>query len=422
MPTPAEEQAFLRAVVARPHADHPRLVYADYLDDSAHPPDRDRADFIRLQLALARLPEDHPARGELLERANELRLVHYDEWTRHLKGLAAGFDFRRGVIDSVTADVPTLAARGDELFRRTPVRRVRVVDAGTDVNRLIHLPILNEVRELVLCDAGLGNGGLNVLLRSPHLGRVEVLDLSFNGLCDAAAGRLAESRALPSLIALYLNDNGMISATGVKRLAESAHLGGLRELDLSANDVGDGGLAAVVAAGAFPQLHTLRLRANHIGDGGCEALAGSELLTRMLAHDPRLDLRQNAITSAGLKALAASERLAAARVLDLAHNYIGDDGVAALAESQHTAMLRAVLLHQNRITDSGAVALARSELMKQLTRVDVSSNRLTRRGIDDLWTRRRDWQTVVECEGNVPGVSGPSERARSFPVRPWGAG
>ena len=412
MPTPAEEQAFLRAVVARPHSDHPRLVYADYLDDSPHPPDRDRAEFVRFQLALARLPDDHPLRGNLSERANELRLVHYDEWTRHLKGLAAGFEFRRGLIDSVTADVPTLAARGEELFRQAPVRRVRVIDAGRDVNRLIHLPILNEVRELVLCDAGLGNGGLNVLLRSPHLGRVETLDLSFNGLCDAGAWRLAESRALPSLIALHLNDNGLISAGGVKRLAESDYLRGLRELDLSANDVGDDGMTAVAVGGAFPKLHTLRVRANHIGDAGCEALAGSELLSRLLAHDPKLDLRQNAITSAGLKALAASERLAAVRVLDLAHNYISDDGVAALAESPHTAKLRAVLLHQNRITDGGAVRLARSELMKQLERVDVSNNRLTRRGIDDLWTRRRDWQTVIECDGNVPGVSGPSERAR----------
>ena len=404
MPTPAEEQAFLRAALARPHSDHPRLVYADYLDDSPHPPDRDRAEFIRLQLALARLPDDHPLRGELSERQNELLLVYHDEWTRPLRGLAAGFEFRRGVIDGVTADVPTLAARGEELFRKAPVRRVRVVDAGRDVNRLIHLPILNDVRELVLCDAGLGNGGLNVLLRSLHLGRVEVLDLSFNGLCDAGAWRLAESRAVPSLVALRLNDNGLISAAGVKRLAESPHLRGLRELDLSANDVGDAGMTAVAAAGAFPKLHTLRVRANHVGDAGCEALAASDLLRRVLAHDPRLDLRQNAVTSAGLKALAASERLAGARVLDLAHNYIGDDGLLALAESPHTAGLRGVLLHQNRISDAGAVGLARSELMGRLTRIDVSGNRLTRRGIDALWTARRDWQAEIECDGPPPGL------------------
>ena len=412
MPTPAEEEAFTRSIVARFRDDGPRLVYADYLDDSPHPADRDRGEFIRLQLALARLPHDHPLRGELTERQNELLLAHHDEWTRPLRGLAAGFEFRRGVIDSVTVTVDLLAARGEELFRKAPIRRVRVEDAGRQVTRLSNLPVLGEVRELVLCGAELGNGGLNVLLRSPHLGRVELLDLSFNGLCDAGVWCLADSRALPGLAVLHLNDNQMITAAGVRGLAESPHLGGLRVLDLSANDVGDGGITALAASRTLTRLHTLRVRANHVGDAGCEAFAGSPLLARLLAHDPRLDLRQNSINSAGLKALAASPYLAGAKVLDLSHNYIGDDGVQALADSPHTAKLHTLLLHQNRISDVGAVGLARSELMTRLVRVDVSNNRLTRRGIDDLWSRRRDWQTLIECEGNVPGVSGPSERVR----------
>jgi uncharacterized protein (TIGR02996 family) len=403
MPTPAEEEAFTRSIVARFRDDGPRLVFADYLDDSPHPADRDRAEFIRLQIALTRLPADHPRRGDLTDRETELRLTHQDEWTRHLKGLACGFEFRRGIIDSVAVTVAQLAARGDELFRKAAVRRVRVEDAGRHVTRLTHLPILGEVRELGLCGAELGNGGLNVFLRSPHLGRVESLDLSFNGICDAGVWRLAECRNLPSLTTLCLNDNQNISAAGVKRLAESPHFGRLKVLDVSANDVGDGGIRALAESRTFPRLHTVRLRANHIGDAGCEALAGSPLMGRMLAHDPQMDLRQNSITSAGVKALAACPQLAAVRVLDLSHNYIGDDGLLALADSPHTAKLTALLLRQNPITDHGAVGLARSELMRRLVRVDLSDNsRLGRRGIDELWTRRRDFHTLVECDGPPP--------------------
>lgn len=404
MPTPAEEEAFTRSIVARFRDDGPRLVFADYLDDSPDPADRDRAEFIRLQIALSRLPADHPRRGDLTERETELRLAHHDEWTRHLKGLAGGFEFRRGIIDSVAVTVGQLAARGEELFRKAAIRRVRISDAGDHVTRLTYLPILGEVRELVLCGtAPLSNGGLNVLLRSPHLGKVESLDLSFNGICDAGVWRLAECRNLPGLTALFLNDNENISTAGVKRLAESPHFGGLKVLDISANDVGDGGMAALAHSTTLPRLHTVRLRANHVGDAGCEALAGSPLLGRMLAHDPRLDLRQNSITSAGLKALAASPQLTVVRVLDLSHNYINDDGLLALADSPHTAKLTALLLRQNPITDYGAVGLARSELMRRLTRVDLSDNsRLGRRGIDELWTRRRDFHTLIECDGQPP--------------------
>jgi uncharacterized protein (TIGR02996 family) len=397
MLTPAEDYPFLQSIAARFRDDGPRLVYADYLDESDDPADRDRAEFIRLQLAVAKLTPDDPLYGPLNDRQKELRLRRYDEWTRPLKGLADGFEFRRGVIDSVAVDVATFAERGEELFRRAPIRRVRFSDAGRMVDRLIHLPLLGEVRELVLCDGGLGNGGLNVLLRSPYLGGVRSLDLSFNGLCDGGVGLLAEAGSLSHLRALALNDNQRITADGVRRLAGSPHLGGLRALDVSANDVGDDGLAAVAVSRTLTRLHTLRVRANRIGDTGCAALAASPLLARLLARDPRLDLQQNSIGSAGVKALAASPHLAAAVELDLSHNRVGDDGLIALAESPHAARLTTLLLPWNAVSTVGAVALARSPLMARLTRIDVSGNpHLSKRGINELWKRRRDFHTAIE--------------------------
>lgn len=409
MPTPAEERIFLKRIAARYRDDAPRLVFADYLDDSTDPTDHARGEFIRIQLALADTPADDPRQAEWTDRQNELLLKHHDDWTRPLKGLADGFEFRRGVVDSVTVGVPRFLARGEELFRRATVRRVRFHDAGRHMADLADSPLLGKVRELSLCGAELGTGGLHVLLRSPHLGRVRALDLSFNGLTDSGARLLAGCKPLAKLTRLFLNDNVHLSGAGVAALAASPHLAALRELDVSANRIGDTGLTALANSRTLTQLHTVRVRANGIGEFGFGALAGSELLGRMLRRHRRLDLRHNAIGPAGLVALAASPHLAAAEELDFEKNGLDNAAVFALVGSQFTGRLKALHLRDNQIGDAGAVALARSPLMKQLAVLDVSSNRLTRRGIDELWKHRRDWNTALLCDGNVPGVSGPRE-------------
>ena len=92
-----DEQPFLDAILARPTDDAPRLVYADFLADTGSPADGARSDLVRVQLALARLPDDHPRRAELNDRQTGLLQRFLPEWSAHLRGLAAGVDFRRGL-------------------------------------------------------------------------------------------------------------------------------------------------------------------------------------------------------------------------------------------------------------------------------------------------------------------------------------
>jgi uncharacterized protein (TIGR02996 family) len=56
------DDAFLSAIIEAPDDDGPRLVYADYLEDYGQ---AERADFIRVQIDLARLPHQDPRRQEL---------------------------------------------------------------------------------------------------------------------------------------------------------------------------------------------------------------------------------------------------------------------------------------------------------------------------------------------------------------------
>ena len=94
-----DEQPFLDAAFERYADDRPRLVYADFLDDSGAP---ERAELIRVQLALARLGEDDPRRPELSDRQAELLARNRAAWTAHLAGLVVSVDFRRGIPDSAS--------------------------------------------------------------------------------------------------------------------------------------------------------------------------------------------------------------------------------------------------------------------------------------------------------------------------------
>lgn len=76
-PDVATRAAFMADIRAAPDDDSPRLIYADWLHDHGDP---ERAEFIRVQCELARLPADDPRRDALAFR--EMRLSgHETRWT-----------------------------------------------------------------------------------------------------------------------------------------------------------------------------------------------------------------------------------------------------------------------------------------------------------------------------------------------------
>ncbi len=399
-----DEQPFLDAIFARYHHDAPRLVYADFLEEAGDP---ERAELVRVQIALAHLSNDHPRRPELANRQAELLATHAARWTDHLKHLVAGVEYRRGVPDSVSMYAGAFLSDGEELFRLARVCRLRLLEAARVMPKLIHCPLLGRVQELDLCGNDLGNGGVNLLSRSPFLKDLRVLDLGFNGADDVGVWALSRSAGFPNLAVLMLNDNGHITAQGVKSLVESPFFTGLQELDIAGNDISDGGIRAIATGRAFPHLHTLRLKGNHIGDEGAAILAHSALLVRMLQHTPRLELRENAIGPAGAVALASSPLLARCETLDLSGNYLADRGFAALAASPYFGRLHTLRIGGNQITDAG-VAAARNALpalMARLRLLDLSGNRLTRHGIGMFHAARGDSGVVLDVSANVQTLS-----------------
>src|SRR5947209_17905937 len=90
------ETALRQAVLAAPEADKLRLVYADWLGHHGEP---ERAEFIRVQLALARSPDD-AERDRLEAREAALLRQHGKRWLAEVEPWApAGCRFRRGFVE-----------------------------------------------------------------------------------------------------------------------------------------------------------------------------------------------------------------------------------------------------------------------------------------------------------------------------------
>lgn len=383
---PADEHPFLAAIAARPADDEPRLVYADYLDETGSPRDAARAELIRIQIALHRLPGHDARRTALAEREIELLETHRPSWTAPLARLGVKFQFRRGLPDAVVLDGATFLARGEELFDNTAVglgrsfvTRARLTDASRILSALAASPLLLQLEELDLADGDLGNGGVSLLLGSPFLRNLRALDLGRNRLDDAGAAALARAATVPKLESLALYDNE-IGAAGIAALADTPFLIGLIELNVTSNDINDAGVRALIHGIATRRLERLGLADNPIRDGLVE-LAGSPLFARIAAANPHLDLRHCGIEPAGAAALGESPALRTIDWLDLSENYLGDAGAAALASSSHLAHVRTLGLSRNQIGDAGAAALLAANLPR-LESLDLGNNRLTARGVE----------------------------------------
>src|SRR5438309_3057056 len=89
---------FLAAIRRDPDDDAPRLVYADWLDEHGDP---DRAEFIRAEVEMARLPYDHPRRRQLRDQANAIWKCHGERWYGDLLPLAEHVGTERGFLEAV---------------------------------------------------------------------------------------------------------------------------------------------------------------------------------------------------------------------------------------------------------------------------------------------------------------------------------
>jgi uncharacterized protein (TIGR02996 family) len=209
-----EDEPFLQAIVASPEDDAPRLIYADWLEERGDP----RGEFIRTQVALARMGMDDQRWGRFMGRQRALLDEHRAAWLGSPWNEAlGGVRFRRGFVHEVAIHPRLLYQAAEDFFRHFPlVRRVRFYETkgggreSLEFSReskeyyadLLRLPYLAGLEGLSLRANYVGDEAVIALAGSPHVAGLKSLDLRRNGFGDAGAEALLASPYLTRLVEL----------------------------------------------------------------------------------------------------------------------------------------------------------------------------------------------------------------------------
>jgi uncharacterized protein (TIGR02996 family) len=324
-----DRDALYAAILAAPDDDTPRLVYADFLDDTGVRADGIRARFIRNQIALARA-EPWSAEHDRLYRATAPVEFHYRKgWSGGSDGivLAEGNTFTRGFLGHVTCYSKRFVADGAKLFAAHPVQGVKFAAmngtrGAATATELAASPFLARLHTLQLGGRAVDDAYVSAISVSPRAAGVRCLTLGdcsvshftvdrlggvwFPGLREvelwnvvydtSGATALAKARLLSALTALRVCQGAdaagvPIRGPGAVKLAESPHLRGLTELELRNQELRKKGTEAFVAAYAWPGLIRLGLRGNGILASAIPAFAANPLLRSLR----EIDFRSNDI-------------------------------------------------------------------------------------------------------------------------------
>lgn len=243
------ESAFLADILAKPDDDLPRLVFADWLDERDGPGDRERSEFIRVQVELAKIDAgltrfDKESGPAITLRRREFVLFneHCDRWFPHpgLWGVSWGarldaFDptpeqsawkVRRGFVSEVRCTLADWCGQlevVDATTLRGPASRVNMLHTtgiGPAVVRShpVTSVVLVDREPLEIsdgtCEWHRGSG-------APHYIPNEIYSLinAADGVIGkAAAGREAATSALSAALVAWANSQPLharISATPV---------------------------------------------------------------------------------------------------------------------------------------------------------------------------------------------------------------
>jgi uncharacterized protein (TIGR02996 family) len=279
----------LAAAAADPLDDGVRLVLSDWLEEHG---DLDRAAFVRLQLERARLSAHDPRdvllsydEAALLNRHRRAWLAEVPDWLRPYAR------FERGLPGAAAhLPVPLLLEHAGDDWTCLPLHRLHLKDGAGHLEALFTCPRLSRVTSLHLFEP-VGAAALKKLAASRHLGQLRVLGLSCGGI-DPAGAKALFAAALPCLEWLDLSGNDIGSA-GVAALVRSPALDGLRRLHLARNRLGDAGARHLARWPGLACLSELSLENNEIGDAGARALLESPHRGGI----ERIDLRRNSITT-----------------------------------------------------------------------------------------------------------------------------
>jgi uncharacterized protein (TIGR02996 family) len=361
----SDRDALFQAILDAPDDDAPRLVFADWLDEHG---DAARAEFIRVQCRMARLPFYEAEYTNLKRRADRLLTEHEADW--RIEWLPREQVFRRGFVEEMTLSAGLFAGRAGRIFARTPLRWMHFTEAPRDTWLL--WVMLHRLQ-------GIDFGG-------PPFGRPEdwhthdlprLRWLKAVGLQPVAT--FLHVVATPRLEALDLSRSPS-TPRQFEDFVYSVHLRNLRALSIDATQEEVFYPHRMRAAGArligeagLTELRQLHLRGQLIGEAGLFHLARSDSLGRL----EELYLDRNDIGLIGttwVEDLCASTTLTRLRVLSLAENPIGSSGIAELAGWPGLRRLRWLNLSNCGLTEAAVRPLIASPYLHEGLTIVLDGN------------------------------------------------
>src|SRR5436190_7936139 len=246
-------EGFWQSILADPESDTPRLVYADWLEEQG---ESERAEFIRVQVELAKLAEDDPRCAELKAREEALlpfqlqalRLGNSPARPRKMPRWALNSNpvLRRGFVEEIHCTAAQFIDGAEALFRAAPVRTLGLRNSRGRLAALAQVPQLQQIVALWLAGDKL-KAEAPALWASPHLTRLKRLDL------------MRTLQRIPE----------------IKAVAAAPFAGQLELLELAYNHIRDSGTEALV--GSLRSVRALGLTGVGMGPRGARALAGAGL-------------------------------------------------------------------------------------------------------------------------------------------------
>ena len=383
-------EPFLQRIRAYPDDDAPRLILADWLEEQGGEHTA-RAQFIRVQIALAGLKPNDPRREALIVAERALLEQHHQDWEAPLRRLATGLVFRRGFVEELNVDARDFVRYAHELFAAGPIRHLHLLNLGGHLPEVLASPYIGRLRALTIFAQYAGEPLARALARANNLSGLRGLELQRNRLGDAGVSHLAGSAVFANLEELNLANNELTDGAA-RSLAASPHLAKLRRLDLRDNAIGPPGALALAGAENLAALRRVSFARNEVGSTRSNAVSWTSSLLRFQS----LDLSGNDLGPDRLKSVltaraaprfdeAGQERPRDNPVrieeLDLSQNDIGEAGARVLAESESLRGLVFLRLAGCNITDTAARILASSPHLNRLESLEIGNNPVGDRGL-----------------------------------------
>jgi uncharacterized protein (TIGR02996 family) len=358
----SDEKALLDSIWEHPHADAPRLVYADWLDDRGGASDAARAELIRAHIELDRLDGDDPRFDELERRADELEQQWGKAWSKAQPPGAKKVNCYTGGLPvpylgsfKVEGLVKLSAAR----LRAAPLWRFHYGVYGNHLDQLLAWPLLHRL-ELFALRPPLPGDWAERLAACDNLRNVTDLELidcwpaaeELKVVLDAFTGR--------HLKRLRVNTE---DPAALAVLAAHPACANLRDLVIEESRLAPVAVRNLAKGSALSRL--LHFAFEHNRPGG-DAVAREVLKLPFVPKLRWLDLSQDRLTNAGAELVAQSAALANVRSLWLSQNGIGAAGYRALVASPHLARVKSLGTYDNPGNDSES---ARTELRERFPEV-----------------------------------------------------